>query len=79
MKQSLVAFSILIALSAPARADFSSCVAALRSDASAKGVSAATLDAAFRSLQPDMKVLDFEFEPARIQDADLGLPRRPRR
>ncbi len=60
MKQSLVAFSILIALSAPARADFSSCVAALRSDASAKGVSAATLDAAFRSLQPDMKVLDFE-------------------
>ena len=60
MKRSLVAFSIFVALSAPARADFSSCVASLRSDASAKGVSAATLDAAFRSLQPDMKVLDFE-------------------
>ena len=49
-----------LALAAPARADFSSCVASLRADASAKGVSAATLDAAFDGLQPDMKVLEFE-------------------
>ncbi len=60
MKRSLAALSIVLALGAPARADFASCVASLRSDASAKGVSAATLDAAFGNLQPDMKVLEFE-------------------
>ncbi len=56
----LVFAAALIALAAPARADFSSCVASLRADASAKGVSAATLEAAFGGLQPDMKVLEFE-------------------
>jgi len=60
MKRSLAAFLIFLALSAPSRADFASCVASLRSDASAKGVSAATLDAAFGNLQPDMKVLEFQ-------------------
>ncbi len=60
MKRSLAALSIVLALGAPARADFASCVASLRADASAKGVSAATLDAAFGNLQPDMKVLEFE-------------------
>lgn len=49
-----------LAFAGPARADFSSCVASLRSQASAEGISAATLDAAFQGLQPDMKVLDFE-------------------
>jgi lytic murein transglycosylase len=60
MKRSLAAFLIFLALSAPSRADFASCVASLRSDASAKGVSAATLEAAFGNLQPDMKVLEFQ-------------------
>jgi lytic murein transglycosylase len=54
---SLAAF---VALAAPARADFASCVASLRSDASAKGVSDKTIAAAFDKLQPDPKVLDFE-------------------
>ncbi len=56
----LVAAFALALAAAPARADFSSCLATLRADASAKGVSAATLDAAFGGLQPDMKVLEFE-------------------
>ncbi|MGD0562916.1 MAG: lytic murein transglycosylase [Roseiarcus sp.] len=60
MKRSLAAFSIFLALGAPSRADFASCVASLRTDASGKGVSAATLDAAFGNLQPDMKVLEFQ-------------------
>jgi lytic murein transglycosylase len=47
-------------LASPAQADFSSCVAALRSDGSHAGVSSGTLDAAFNGLQPDMKVLEFE-------------------
>jgi lytic murein transglycosylase len=52
--------AILMALSAPARADFSSCVASLRADGAREGVNAATLDAAFNGLQPDMKVLEFQ-------------------
>jgi lytic murein transglycosylase len=60
MKRSVVAAALLIAVAAPARADFSSCVASLRADASAKGVSSSTLEAAFGGLQPDMKVLEFE-------------------
>ncbi|MGD0186190.1 MAG: lytic murein transglycosylase [Roseiarcus sp.] len=61
MNCSLFFAALSLALAAaPARADFSSCVASLRADASAKGVSAATLDAAFGGLQPDMKVLEFE-------------------
>jgi lytic murein transglycosylase len=46
--------------SAPAQADFSSCVAALRADGARAGVSRDTLDAAFNGVQPDMKVLEFE-------------------
>jgi lytic murein transglycosylase len=49
-----------IALSSPARADFSSCVGSLRADGARAGVSRATLDAAFNGLEPDMKVLEFE-------------------
>src|SRR5271165_5829348 len=45
---------------APARADFSSCVASLRADGARSGVSPATLDKAFNGLQPDMKVLEFQ-------------------
>jgi lytic murein transglycosylase len=54
------AAAMLVALSTPARADFSSCVASLRAEASRAGVSGAALDAAFSGLQPDMKVLDFQ-------------------
>jgi lytic murein transglycosylase len=43
-----------------ARADFASCVAALRADAARAGVSRETLDRAFDGLQPDMKVLEFQ-------------------
>ena len=60
MNRALLAFASLLALAAPARADFASCIASLRSDASAKGVSDKTIAAAFDKLQPDPKVLDFE-------------------
>jgi lytic murein transglycosylase len=58
MKRLLVLLSLLAAT--PARADFASCVASLRGEASGRGVSPATLDGAFSGLQPDMKVLDFQ-------------------
>jgi lytic murein transglycosylase len=54
------ASAALLAVASPARADFSSCVAALRADGARAGVSRATLDTAFNGLQPDMKVLEFE-------------------
>ncbi len=60
MNRAILVLAATIALVAPARADFASCVASLRADASAKGVSAKTLAAAFDTLQPDPKVLDFE-------------------
>ena len=56
----IASLAALVAFVAPARADFASCVASLRADASAKGVSDKTLAAAFDKLQPDPKVLDFE-------------------
>ncbi len=54
-----LAFALAL-VAAPARADFPSCVASLRSEAAGQGVSAATLEAAFHGLQPDTKVLEFE-------------------
>ena len=54
------ASALLMALAAPARADFSSCVAALKAEAAQKGVSRATLEAAFNGVTPDLKVLDFQ-------------------
>jgi lytic murein transglycosylase len=54
------ASAALLAVASPARADFSSCVTALRADGARAGVSRATLDTAFNGLQPDMKVLEFE-------------------
>ncbi len=50
----------LVAFSLPVRADFSSCVANLRSDAERAGISSATIDRAFSGLQPDTKVLEFQ-------------------
>jgi len=44
----------------PARADFAGCVGSLKAQAAREGISARTLDAAFRGLEPDMKVLDLQ-------------------
>jgi lytic murein transglycosylase len=64
MIRSAVVIPLLLALASPARADFASCVASIKSEASGKGVSSATLKAAFDGLQPDPKVLEFEgFQP----------------
>jgi lytic murein transglycosylase len=46
------------ALASPAAADFSSCVAGLRAQASAQGVSAGTFDSAFRGVRPEPKVIE---------------------
>jgi lytic murein transglycosylase len=48
------------AAAAPARADFSSCAAALREDGARAGISHETLDRAFAGLEPDMKVLELQ-------------------
>ena len=61
-RKALALFAVTAAvLFAPsARADYSSCVAELRSAGAREGISAKTLDAAFNGLAPDMKVLDFQ-------------------
>ena len=59
LSSALVAAGIA-AHSAPASADFSSCVASLRAEASRQGVPANVLNEAFSGLQSDMKVLDFQ-------------------
>jgi lytic murein transglycosylase len=60
MKASLFILGLALFIASPARADFSSCVASLKSDAAREGISAPTLKAAFDGLQPDRKVLEFE-------------------
>jgi lytic murein transglycosylase len=54
--------AILVALVAAgpafAQADFRSCLAGLRADMGAKGISGATFDAAMQGVQPDMKVIE---------------------
>jgi lytic murein transglycosylase len=60
MKARRFVFGLALILATPARADFSSCVASLKSEAAGQGVSAPTLKAAFDGLQPDRKVLEFE-------------------
>ena len=60
MNRILLVLAAALAVATPARADFASCVASLRADAAAKGVSDKTIAAAFDKLQPDAKVLDFE-------------------
>ena len=45
-------------LAPPALADFRSCLAGLKGEAAAKGVSGATYDAATSGVQPDMKILE---------------------
>ena len=60
MNRSLLLAALAVAFASPAHADFSSCIGSLRSQAAQEGISSATLDAAFRNLQPDPKVLTFE-------------------
>ena len=64
MKRSLpLSLGVVAALSAlvsPARADFTSCVGALKADAAHAGISGRTLDVAFNGLEPDPKVLDLQ-------------------
>jgi lytic murein transglycosylase len=54
------ASAAILALSLPAKADFSSCVANLRADAARAGISSGTIDRVFAGLQPDTKVLEFQ-------------------
>ena len=56
----LVAAAALSEFALPARADFSTCVASLRTAAAHSGISAKTLDIAFNGLEPDPKVLDLQ-------------------
>ena len=64
MHRFALSFSALLApallAGAPARADFSSCVASLRAEGERAGISGQTIETAFSGLQPDMKVLDFQ-------------------
>jgi lytic murein transglycosylase len=60
MIRALLAAALALLLVSPARADFGSCVSSLKSEAAGKGVSGATLRAAFDGLQPDPKVLEYE-------------------
>ena len=60
MIRPLLAAALALLLAVPARADFASCVASIKSEAARQGVSGATLKAAFDGLQPDTKVLEFE-------------------
>jgi lytic murein transglycosylase len=46
----------------PARAGFADCIASYRAEAARAGVSQSALDAAFRGLAPDAKVLEFQKE-----------------
>jgi len=49
---------VLLASAASAQGSFQSCVAGLRSEAAAKGVSGATFDRAMAGVEPDMKVIE---------------------
>lgn len=49
---------VLLASTASAQGSFQSCLAGLRSEAAAKGVSSATFDRAMAGVEPDMKVIE---------------------
>ncbi|HEX5866195.1 MAG TPA: lytic murein transglycosylase, partial [Beijerinckiaceae bacterium] len=53
-----VALAALLAGPAAAQSDFRSCLAGLRGQAAAEGISAAAFDRAFSGVQPDMSVLE---------------------
>ncbi|CAN1535823.1 MltB Membrane-bound lytic murein transglycosylase B [Rhabdaerophilaceae bacterium] len=48
----------MVLMAMPVRADFASCLAGLRSAATAAGVSGATFDRTMRGIEPDMKVIE---------------------
>ena len=52
-----LSLALLLALAPAAHADFSGCLASIKSQAAGQGVSAETLHAALDGLQPDDKVL----------------------
>src|SRR5687768_13546170 len=54
----LAAFAALVPGPAAAQSDFRSCLASLRGEAVARGISAETFDGATRGLSPDMSVLE---------------------
>jgi lytic murein transglycosylase len=56
-RSSLVALATLLAL-LPARADFATCVAGLRSHALGQGISGSTFDRMMDGVQPDMKIIE---------------------
>lgn len=59
IKPFALAFALLAAASAPAAAQsFDGCLAGLRAQSAAAGISAAVFDAQTRGLQPDMSVID---------------------
>ena len=60
MSMTLALAALLALASAPAYADFASCLAGLRSEAASQGVGQAALDKAFSGLQPDLKVLELQ-------------------
>ena len=53
-----LAAGLTLAAPALAQGDFRSCLANLRSEAAAKGISGATFDAATRGVEPDLTILD---------------------
>jgi len=58
----IVSLPVLLALAAPALAqsDFRGCLAGLRKQAAASGISSEAFDAATRGLEPDLKVLELQ-------------------
>lgn len=64
MKKALSALALCCAAFATHAQTFDTCVAGLRQAASAQGISASTLDLAFKGIEPDETVLKaFEFQP----------------
>jgi lytic murein transglycosylase len=53
-----VVATLLLISAVPARADFASCVAGLRSHALGQGISAATFDRLMAGITPDMKIIE---------------------
>jgi membrane-bound lytic murein transglycosylase B len=64
MKKALIALALSCAALTANAQTFEACVAGLRQAAGAQGVSAQTLDLAFKGLEPDETVLKaFDFQP----------------
>lgn len=58
MRALTLALPLVLLAATGAQADFQSCLAGLRSEATGRGVSAATFDRAMAGVQPDMKVIE---------------------